>query len=87
MQILIIRDIVANAYPFPPMFVVHLGSAIRDFGDQCKDKTTTLGKHPSDYELFHVGEWDAHTGLFLVNNESNDWAPKQIAIGKNYAEA
>lgn len=81
LKILLIRDIVANAYPFPPMFVHHIGSAIRDFGDQCKDKATPLGKHPEDYELFEAGKWDPTTGEFAIDE------PKQIAIGKNYAGA
>lgn len=85
-QILLIRDIVANCHPFPPLFVIHIGSAIRDFGDQCKDKTTKLGMHPEDYELYHVGEWDDVTGNFHTPSHANDMQPNQIAVGKNYKD-
>lgn len=81
LQMIYIRDIVADAIPFAPGFVHHLGAAIRDFGDQCKDKTTTLGKHPADYELYHFGEWDDVEATLTPLDK-----PKQIAVGANYLE-
>jgi len=79
LQILVIRDIVSNCYPFAPMHVIHIGSAIRDFGDQCKDPTKPLGAHPSDYELYHNGEWDDTTNEYTLLEQ-----PKQLAVGLNY---
>lgn len=89
LQIICIRDIIANCYPFPPMFVAHLGGAVRDFGDQCRDKTTQLGKHPDDYELYHVGEWDDTDAHFNVDHRAIQhgdtiFERKQIAVGSNY---
>lgn len=79
LQVLYIRDIVANCVPFAPMYVHHLGSAIRDFGDQCKNKESQLGKHPEDYELYHHGEWDDVEATYTPLER-----PKQIAIGHDY---
>lgn len=79
MQMLYIRDIIADCIPFSPMFVHHIGGAIRDFGDQCQNKETVLGKHPEDYELYHHGEWDDVTGQYTALER-----PKQIAVGASY---
>lgn len=81
LQILTVRDIVADCCPFAPMYVHHLGAAIRDFGDQCRDKNTPLGKHPSDYELFHVGEWDDVENVHTLLEKK-----RQIAVGANYKD-
>jgi len=74
-----IRNIVADVVEFSPMYVHHLGMAIRDFGDQCKNKELPLGRHPEDYELFHHGEWDDITAEYTPLER-----PKQIAVGSNY---
>lgn len=79
MKILVVRDIVANCAPFAPMFVHHIGGAVRDFGDQCLNPETTMGKHPEDYELYHHGEWDDVNLKWEIFE-----TPKQIAVGANY---
>lgn len=79
-QVLYIRDIVSNCAPFAPMFVHHIGSAIRDFGDECKKPDTKLGQHPTDYELYHAGTWDDVECRFELLEK-----PIQLAVGANYA--
>lgn len=75
------RDVVANVYS-QPMFVPHLGGAIRSFGDECKRKEpgNILAAHPEDFELWHLGEYDDNTGTYEETDR------KQIAVGANYRE-
>jgi len=84
LQIIITRDIVANVYGMP-VFVPHIGHAIRSFGDECKNKDpkNILGQHPEDFELWHVGEYNDDNGTFLLYNADNR---KQLAVGANYRE-
>lgn len=80
-QVIYVRDIVANCVPFVPSYVTHVGAAIRDFQDQCKDKQTTIGKHPGDYELMHHGEWDDVDATYTPLEK-----PKQLAVGANHSD-
>ena len=68
-----------------PVFVANVGGAIRSFGDEIKrphseERPNPMAKHPEDYDLFYLGEFDDQEGVFdgLVR-------PEQIAIGKDYA--
>lgn len=83
-QIVYIRDIVADVAG-TPQFVVSIGGAIRAFGDQCKDKNpqNLVGQHPSDFEMWHVGEYDDNTGTITPFEPLKR---KQIAVGANYTE-
>lgn len=41
-----------------PFFSPQVGSAVRSFSDACKDVNTSLNKHPGDYQLYEIGEFD-----------------------------
>lgn len=84
LQVLATRDIVANVYG-QPMFVPHIGMAIRSFGDECKRKEpgNVLAQHPEDFELWHLGEYDDETGALTPFPFSER---KQLAVGANYRE-
>ncbi|AXL14728.1 nonstructural protein [Microviridae sp.] len=56
-----IYDSKTEAY-LPPFFVEHAGSAIRSFTDACNKDDHEFGKHPEDYTLFELGEYDSDTG-------------------------
>lgn len=80
MKIVATRDVVGNVFS-QPQFVVSVGMAIRSFGDACQntqDPTNILAKHPGDFELWHLGEYDDETGTFDTTERS------QIAVGANY---
>lgn len=49
-----------------PWFVVARGQAIRAFTDEVNRKPgdTDLAKHPEDFELYAVAEFDESTGRF-----------------------
>lgn len=91
-KVLVTRDIKANVFS-QPMFVLHIGQAIRSFGDECKRKEpgNVLGQHPEDFELILIGEYDDIAGCFLTYDgidpdDTKAWGHKQIAIGSNYKE-
>lgn len=82
-KIVCVRDRAIDTFG-QPVFVANLGGAIRSFGDEVKRPSTEerpnqMNKHPEDFDLFYVGEFDDQTGVFdgLVR-------PEQIAIGKDY---
>lgn len=41
-----------------PFFAPTDGSAIRSFQELANDAQTTVGRHPADFSLFHVGLYD-----------------------------
>jgi hypothetical protein len=47
-------------------------SAIRDFTDLAKDQNTTIGRHPEDYTLYQIGEYDDQTGLMKPYEQLNN---------------
>lgn len=51
-----------------PLFVPAVGGAIRGFTDAVNDPAgaSDLCKHPADFVLFSLGEFDLSTGLFFT---------------------
>lgn len=47
-----------------PFFVTHSGAAIRSFTDEVNNPQSEFHKHPDDYDLYAIGEWDDNTGIF-----------------------
>lgn len=47
----------------PPFYAVTNGSAVRMVQDVVADLNTALGRHPKDYVLYRLGEWDDQTGI------------------------
>lgn len=46
-----------------PFFFHHPGQAIRAAMDLASDLSTSIGRHPADYALFQLGEFDDATGV------------------------
>lgn len=46
-----------------PFFSMNLASGKRAFTDACSDINTMLHKHPEDFTLFYLGEFDDQTGF------------------------
>lgn len=62
MQIFAVYDKKAVAYNLP--FYYHQkGQAIRAFEDAVNDVQSPYHKHPEDFAIFHIGEWDDSTGV------------------------
>lgn len=45
-----------------PFFMGTIGAAVRAFGDLSGDAQSTVAKHPSDYILYQIGEFDDSKG-------------------------
>lgn len=50
-----------------PVFFRSKGEAVRAFTDLSCDEKTEVGKHPEDFTLFHLAEFDSETGKFIEN--------------------
>lgn len=53
-----------------PFFVPHRNIAIRDFTDEVNRKAddNQLSKHPDDFDLYLLGQFDDNTGVFTSEN-------------------
>lgn len=49
-----------------PFFEISRGSALRAFSDIAKDETSAIGKHPQDFTLFELGDYDTSNGTFSL---------------------
>lgn len=81
-KVVAIRDRAIDTYS-QPVFVPSLGGAIRSFGDEVKrphteERPNPLNRHPEDYDLFLLGEFDDQTGVF------DGCRPEQVAVGKDW---
>lgn len=56
-----VHDVKAEAY-HAPFFQHMLAQGKRTFSDCINSESHPFGKHPHDYTLFHVGEFDDNTG-------------------------
>lgn len=77
--IIALRDIKANQHE-PPMFVANTNVAIRDLRDMVneKDGQRPWQRHPEDFELWELGEWDNETGSFYVEHDGSGYDRKQL---------
>lgn len=52
-----------------PQFVMANGQAVRSFKDEVNRRAddNALSKHPDDYEMYSVGEFDTASGLFVTH--------------------
>lgn len=41
------------------------GAAVRLLSDAVADPQSNISRHPNDYVLFHVGDWDDQKGTFV----------------------
>lgn len=61
LKIFAIYDAKTEAY-HQPFFLQTKGQAIRAFSDAANDPKTEFSRHPEDYTLFEIGEYDDQTG-------------------------
>lgn len=78
LQVFSVRDTKSDSFG-RPFFLPSIGTAIRAFGDHLNSKEDTeMRKHPGDFNLYHLGDFDDETGVF-----QNLGHPKQVAIGSD----
>lgn len=63
LQVISVYDAKSKAYS-PPMTFVALGTATRSFEDEVNNPQSPYNKHPEDYTLFHLGEYDDNNAVF-----------------------
>lgn len=56
-----IYDKKATAYRFPH-FLVTVGQAIREFQDAVNNPQTEIARHPADFALYHLGDFNDSNG-------------------------
>lgn len=61
MKLFCVFDSAAEAYGLP-FCLKSTGEAIRDFATASKDPQTKIQKHPADFTLFEIGEYNELTG-------------------------
>ncbi|UIB81480.1 nonstructural protein [Flyfo microvirus Tbat2_160] len=64
LKIFTIYDSKVEAY-MQPFFMQSKGAALRAFTDTISDRSTQFSKHPQDFTLFEIGEYDDSTGTLL----------------------
>ena len=62
MKLVSVYDAKAQVFT-PPMAFPTIGFAERSFVDAVNDPQSQYNKHPEDYTLFRVGEFDDQTGM------------------------
>lgn len=48
-----------------------VGVAKRQFSDQINDPSTPFGKHPHDYTLMEIGQFDDQSGIITALSKPN----------------
>ncbi|QXP44270.1 MAG: nonstructural protein [Arizlama microvirus] len=64
LKVFSILDAKAKVYS-NPFFMPQIGQALRGFGDLVNGEKSDVSKHPEDYSLYQVGEYDDEAGMFL----------------------
>lgn len=68
LQIFAVYDVKAECYN-TPFFMSSNGQAIRAFSDMLSDDRTMISKHPDDFSLYHLGEYDDNNGFIQCYQE------------------
>jgi hypothetical protein len=80
MKIFSIYDSKADAYA-TPFFFKRDGEAIRAFTQLANDNNSQVGKFPSDYTLFELGEYDETTGVITPVE-----TPRSLGLAQQFIE-
>ena len=63
-KIYAVRDNAIEAFG-QPIFVEAQGQAVRSFIDEANNPESMLNKHPEDFDLYHIGEYNKQTGAIM----------------------
>lgn len=64
LKVCAVYDLKAKAY-MQPFFGGNVGSAMRGFGDEVTREGSPIAKHPEDYQLFELGNFDDNSGVIV----------------------
>lgn len=77
LKIMAVRDRAVDAFG-QPFFVTAIGQAVRSFKDEVNNAGSSIGNHPDDYDLYHIGDYDDSVGAV-----SAILPPAMVAVGKS----
>lgn len=63
LKVFTVFDSKAELY-LSPFYMRSRGEALRSFADTVKDSNSAFNKHPGDYTLFELGDYNESTGSF-----------------------
>jgi len=75
-----VHDSKALAY-LPPFFMHNKNMAIRSFQDAVQDDGSSFHRHPEDYSLWELGEFDDNTGEIIYHTPH-----KALGTGLDYIQ-
>lgn len=73
-------DVKVDAYK-QPFFLPTNGAAVRAFADAVNDEKTEVSRHPEDYKLICLGEFDDETGILSPS------VPQSLGFGTEYVRS
>lgn len=72
-----VRDAAIDSF-LAPFTARHSNQAVRMFGDAINNADSEMKKHPDDYDLFVIGEFEEETGRVKPHDK-----PELLVRGKN----
>lgn len=63
-KLLSVYDVKSEAYS-KPVAVPAVGAGIRAFADAINEGSTDYAKHPEDYDMYEMGDFDDVSGVIL----------------------
>lgn len=79
LKVFSIWDIKAELFS-SPFFMGTRGEAVRAFKDLANDSQSSISRHPEDYRLMCLGEFDNEKGIFDCSN------PDSLGFGSDYRD-
>lgn len=65
--VMAVRDSAVGAY-LRPFYAPSVGAAMRSFYDEVNRKDSEMFRHPDDYELFELGEFEEVSAVFSMKS-------------------
>jgi len=78
LQIFTIYDSKIESY-MKPFYASTKGEAVRMFSDGLKEGDSLIAKHPEDFTLFHLGEYDDSSARFSPLE-----TPHSLGVGSEF---
>lgn len=79
-DIFVVHDTKAGVFG-QPFYAENISVAMRSFRYAANDKNTEIGKYPSDFNLYHLGNYDDATAKFQLQD-----SPVHLAIASSLLE-
>lgn len=74
-----IYDSASNSF-LRPFYVTDQKVAARFFNDMVNDPNDPVGKHPADYTLYYISDWDDKDGLHTTIDHREDMGNGQMYL-------